>query len=91
MLHTSVPLHLKEEGTTVRHRHESCAHLLLRLTPCYLLSFLCPLWRQVVSYLGSPITGYGQESRNRAARQRISHKVWKDEEGVEKTLVGPTP
>lgn len=33
--------------------------------------------------IGSPITGYGQESRNRAARQRIPHRVWTDEEGVE--------
>lgn len=33
--------------------------------------------------IGSPITGYGQESRNRAARQRIPHRVWSDEEGVE--------
>ena len=33
--------------------------------------------------IGSPITGYGQESRNRAARQRIPHRVWTDEENVE--------
>lgn len=33
--------------------------------------------------IGSPITGYGQESRNRAARQRIPNRVWKDEDGVE--------
>lgn len=33
--------------------------------------------------IGSPITGYGQESRNRAARQRIPNKVWTDEGGVE--------
>ncbi|CAI5989171.1 unnamed protein product [Closterium sp. NIES-65] len=43
--------------------------------------------RQVISRLGSPITGYGQESRNRAARQRISHRVWTDEEGVERIQV----
>eukprot|EP00475_Leptophrys_vorax_P010359 TRINITY_DN16970_c0_g1_i1.p1 TRINITY_DN16970_c0_g1~~TRINITY_DN16970_c0_g1_i1.p1 ORF type:complete len:129 (+),score=4.66 TRINITY_DN16970_c0_g1_i1:1-387(+) len=42
---------------------------------------------QVISRLGSPITGYGQESRNRAARQRISHRVWTDEEGVERIQV----
>lgn len=33
--------------------------------------------------IGSPIKGYGQESRNRAARQRIPHRVWTDEDGVE--------
>jgi len=38
---------------------------------------------QVRVRIGSPITGYGQESRNRAARQRIPHRVWSDEEGVE--------
>lgn len=39
--------------------------------------------------IGSPITGYGQESRNRAARQRIAHKTWTDEEGVEHVEVIP--
>ena len=38
---------------------------------------------QVVSRLGSPIKGYGQESRNRAARQRIANNVFTDEDGVE--------
>lgn len=38
---------------------------------------------QVRVRIGSPVTGYGQESRNRAARQRISNRVWKDEDGVE--------
>ncbi|KAH1037295.1 hypothetical protein GYH30_056611 [Glycine max] len=38
---------------------------------------------QVRVRIGFPITGYGQESRNRAARQRIPHRVWTDEEGVE--------
>ncbi|XP_062079430.1 probable mitochondrial import inner membrane translocase subunit TIM21 isoform X2 [Humulus lupulus] len=33
--------------------------------------------------VGYPITGYGQESRNRAARQRIPNRAWTDEEGVE--------
>lgn len=33
--------------------------------------------------IGSPITGYGQESRNRAARQRIPNKIYTDENGVE--------
>lgn len=38
---------------------------------------------QIRVRIGSPITGYGQESRNRAARQRIPHRVWTDEEGAE--------
>ncbi|KAL2460876.1 putative mitochondrial import inner membrane translocase subunit TIM21 [Abeliophyllum distichum] len=37
--------------------------------------------------IGSPITGYGSESRNRAARQRIPHNTWTDEEGVEHVMV----
>ncbi|KAJ6835524.1 putative mitochondrial import inner membrane translocase subunit TIM21 [Iris pallida] len=38
---------------------------------------------QVTVRIGSPVTGYGSESRNRAARQRIPHRIWTDEEGVE--------
>ncbi|XP_021749673.1 probable mitochondrial import inner membrane translocase subunit TIM21 [Chenopodium quinoa] len=38
---------------------------------------------QVRVRIGSPVKGYGQESRNRAARQRIPHRVWTDEHGVE--------
>ncbi|KAL6907550.1 hypothetical protein ACP4OV_002589 [Aristida adscensionis] len=38
---------------------------------------------QVTARIGHPITGYGQDTRNRAARQRIPSKVWTDEEGVE--------
>ncbi|KMS95716.1 hypothetical protein BVRB_005610 isoform A [Beta vulgaris subsp. vulgaris] len=38
---------------------------------------------QVRVRIGSPIKGYGQESKNRAARQRIPHRVWTDEDGVE--------
>lgn len=38
---------------------------------------------QVRMRVGYPITGYGQESRNRAARQRIPNRIWHDEEGVE--------
>ncbi|WZZ17510.1 hypothetical protein YC2023_110599 [Brassica napus] len=38
---------------------------------------------QVRVRIGSPITGYGQETRNRAARQRIPNRVFTDEEGVE--------
>ncbi|PON55541.1 Mitochondrial import inner membrane translocase subunit [Trema orientale] len=33
--------------------------------------------------IGYPITGYGQESRNRAARQRIPNRAWTDEDGAE--------
>ncbi|KAG7668792.1 putative mitochondrial import inner membrane translocase subunit TIM21 [Nannochloris sp. 'desiccata'] len=33
--------------------------------------------------LGSPISAYGTESRNRAARQRIPHRVYNDSEGRE--------
>lgn len=38
---------------------------------------------QVRVRIGSPITGYGSESRNRAARQRIPNRIWTDEDGVE--------
>ncbi|KAI8545455.1 hypothetical protein RHMOL_Rhmol07G0041400 [Rhododendron molle] len=38
---------------------------------------------QVRVRIGSPVTGYGQESRNRAARQRIPNRTWTDEDGVE--------
>ena len=38
---------------------------------------------QVTARIGYPITGYGNESRNRAARQRIPNRVWTDEDGVE--------
>lgn len=33
--------------------------------------------------LGTPISAYGQESRNRAARQRIPHRAYTDSDGVE--------
>lgn len=42
---------------------------------------------QVRVRIGSPITGYGQETRNRAARQRIPNRVWTDEDGVERVEV----
>ncbi|GLJ23951.1 hypothetical protein SUGI_0455340 [Cryptomeria japonica] len=42
---------------------------------------------QVKVRIGSPITGYGQESRNRAARQRISNRKWTDEDGIERVEV----
>ncbi|EHA8588319.1 putative mitochondrial import inner membrane translocase subunit TIM21 [Cocos nucifera] len=38
---------------------------------------------QVTVRIGSPVSGYGQETRNRAARQRIPNRVWTDEDGVE--------
>ncbi|GAB2295936.1 mitochondrial import inner membrane translocase subunit tim21 [Dionaea muscipula] len=38
---------------------------------------------QVKVRIGTPIKGFGQDSRNRAARQRIPHRIWKDEDGVE--------
>ncbi|CAI9784446.1 unnamed protein product [Fraxinus pennsylvanica] len=38
---------------------------------------------QVRVRIGSPITGYGQESRNHAARQRIPNRTWTDEDGSE--------
>lgn len=50
--------------------------------------FWCFTWIVFASYqvrvrIGSPITGYGQESRNRAARQRIPNRVYTDEFGIE--------
>ncbi|BBN03661.1 mitochondrial import inner membrane translocase subunit TIM21 [Marchantia polymorpha subsp. ruderalis] len=42
---------------------------------------------QIAGRLGSPISGYGQESQNRAARQRISNRAWVDEDGVERVEV----
>ncbi|KAB5569028.1 hypothetical protein DKX38_002821 [Salix brachista] len=38
---------------------------------------------QVRVRIGSPITGYGQESRNRAARQHIPNRIFTDEDGLE--------
>lgn len=46
---------------------------------------------QIRVRIGSPITGYGQESRNRAARQRIPHRVWTDEDGAEHVEVKLLP
>ncbi|GAB2258325.1 hypothetical protein Droror1_Dr00014485 [Drosera rotundifolia] len=42
---------------------------------------------QVKVRIGTPIKGFGQDSRNRAARQRIPHRIWKDEDGVENVEV----
>jgi hypothetical protein len=57
-----------------------------------LLQFCCSLQiifalNQVRVRIGSPITGYGQESRNRAARQRIPNRIFTDEDGVEHVQV----
>ena len=38
---------------------------------------------RVTVRLGTPISGYGQESRNRAARQRIPHRAYNDDNGTE--------
>lgn len=38
---------------------------------------------RVTVRLGSPISAYGSESRNRAARQRIPHRLYNDKEGRE--------
>ncbi|KAE8660704.1 putative mitochondrial import inner membrane translocase subunit TIM21 [Hibiscus syriacus] len=38
---------------------------------------------QVRVRIGQPITGYGQETRNRAARQRIPNRIYTDENGIE--------
>lgn len=47
--------------------------------------------QQVRVRIGNPITGYGSESRNRAARQRIPNKTWTDEDGVEHIMVSWAP
>lgn len=42
---------------------------------------------RVTVRLGTPISGYGQETRNRQARQRIPHRTFTDQHGVERTQV----
>jgi TIM21 len=42
---------------------------------------------RVTVRLGTPISGYGQESRNRAARQRIPNRIQVDQNGVEHVQV----
>ena len=42
---------------------------------------------RVTVRLGSPISGYGTESRNRAARQRIPHRTYVDANGTEHVQV----
>ncbi len=37
---------------------------------------------RVMVRLGSPIKGYGSESQNRRARQRIKHRLFKQEDGT---------
>ena len=44
---------------------------------------------RVTVRLGTPVSGYGQDSRNRQARQRIPHRVYKDASGREKIQVCP--
>ncbi len=44
---------------------------------------------RVTVRLGSPISGYGTESRNRAARQRIPHRTYVDANGTEHVQVQP--
>ena len=38
---------------------------------------------RVTVRLGAPISAYGSESRNRAARQRIPHRIYTDQDGRE--------
>lgn len=46
---------------------------------------------RVTVRLGTPISGYGAESRNRAARQRVAHRDYTDSSGVEHIQVGCSP
>lgn len=41
--------------------------------------------------LGTPVSGYGQESHNRAARQRIPNRVYNDDKGREHVQARPLP
>ena len=38
---------------------------------------------RIMVTLGTPVSGYGQESHNRAARQRIPNRVYNDDKGRE--------
>ena len=38
---------------------------------------------RIMVMIGTPVSGYGQETHNRAARQRIPHKVYTDDGGRE--------
>lgn len=43
---------------------------------------------RVTVRLGEPVHAYGTESRNRAARQRIPHRLYSDPEGRQHVQVG---
>ena len=42
---------------------------------------------RVTVRLGTPVSGYGQETRNRAARQRIPHRLYTDDSGQDHVQV----
>ncbi len=42
---------------------------------------------RIMVMIGTPVSGYGQETHSRAARQRIPHKVYSDENGREHVQV----
>lgn len=44
---------------------------------------------RIMVMIGTPVSGYGQETHNRAARQRIPHKVYTDDGGREHVQVRP--
>lgn len=43
---------------------------------------------RIMVMIGTPVSGYGQETHSRAARQRIPHKVYSDDSGREHVQVG---
>ena len=65
-------------------------HVILLQVVLLSLSNYFYIFCQVTGRIGHPITGYGQETRNRAARQRIPNKIWTDEDGVEHVEVAYT-
>ncbi|KAK8918453.1 hypothetical protein KSP39_PZI021233 [Platanthera zijinensis] len=50
----------------------------LNILPCRVCASF-----QVKVRIGFPVIGYAQETKNRAARQKVSNRVWKDEDGIE--------
>ena len=42
---------------------------------------------RIMVMIGTPVSGYGQETHSRAARQRIPHKVYSDSNGREHVQV----
>lgn len=46
---------------------------------------------RIMVTLGTPVSGYGQESHNRAARQRIPNRVYNDDKGREHVQARPLP